>query len=107
VRGAGFILHTADGLAKEPEGAELWRATQADIDAIAPPLARILNRYAPARSLAGLSDEAELLIGVGAYMRTQLAERGRVATIKRQRDQAAADAAGEGYTFEQPQPPEA
>jgi hypothetical protein len=84
VRAGGFLLHTADGLSREPGGEELWRATEADVEAIAPPLARILNRYEPARRLAGVSDETELAIGLMGYARRNLAERGRLATTKRQ-----------------------
>jgi hypothetical protein len=99
VRGAGLVLHTADGLSREPEGAELWRATEDDIGMIAPPLSRIMNRYEPARRLAGVSDEAELAIGVLAYTRRQLVARGQVATAKRQRDELAAEEAGPETTF--------
>ncbi len=87
VRGAGFVLHTADGLSREPEGAELWKATEDDCEAIGAPLARILNRYEPARRLAGVADEGELALGVAGYMRRNLVERGRVATAKRQREE--------------------
>ncbi len=71
------------------------------VQAIGAPLARILNRYAPARRLAGVSDEAELGFAAAAYFRRNLAERGRLATAKREREEAAAaagtwPAAGEG-----------
>jgi hypothetical protein len=88
VRGGGFLLHTADGLSREPEGTDLWKATEDDIDAIAPPLARILNRYEPARRLAGVADEGELALGMAAYVRRNLVERGRVAGAKHQREEA-------------------
>lgn len=85
VRAAGFMLHTADGLSREPEGRELWRATEEDVDTIGPPLARILNRYEPARRLAGVSDEGELAFALVAYTRRNLVDRGRVATAKQLR----------------------
>ncbi len=94
VRAGGFLLHTADGLSREPGGEELWRATEADLQAIAPPLARILNRYEPARRLAGVSDETELAIGLMGYTRRNLAERGRLITPRRQTEDAAAQGAG-------------
>ncbi|HEY2936761.1 MAG TPA: hypothetical protein VGJ25_09175 [Gaiellaceae bacterium] len=94
-RGAGYLLHTADGLSREPEGDALWKATEDDIEAIGPPLARILNRYEPARRLAGVADEGELALGILAYTRRNLVERGRVATAKQQRAEA----------IEQTQPP--
>lgn len=87
LRGAGFLLHAADPVAREPEAAELWRATEQDVDAIGPPLARILNRYAPARALAGVSDEAELAFGMLAYAKRNLATRGRAITAKREREE--------------------
>jgi hypothetical protein len=99
VRAGGFLLHTADGMAREPGGDELWRATEADVDAIAPPLARILNRYEPARRLAGVSDETELAIGLMGYARRNLAERGRLVTAKRQAA-TAAPADGQPDLFE-------
>lgn len=112
VRAGGFLLHTADGLTREPEGSDLWRATEADVDAIAPPLSRILNRYAPARRLAGVSDEAELALGLMAYARKNLADRGRVVSAKKHRDELAAehattDAAGTVVTWPEQEPPAA
>jgi hypothetical protein len=106
VRAGGFVLHTADGMSREPEGGELWRATEADVDAIAPPLSRILNRYAPARRLAGVTDEFELAVGVMAYARENLAERGRIVTAKRKRDEIAEQADASG-TWPEPEPPPA
>jgi hypothetical protein len=87
-RGGAFLLHQADPLGHEPDGGDLWRATEADVDAIAPPLSRILNRYAPARRLAGVSDEAELAFGFLGYAKRNLAERGRLARLKREREEA-------------------
>lgn len=98
VRAGGFLLHTADPVAKDPIAAELevelWRATEDDVDAIAPPLARILNRYAPARRLAGVSDEMELAFGMIGYLRENLADRGRVLTARRRADEEAAGPEG-------------
>lgn len=88
VRAGGFLLHNADSIAQEPEALELWRATEADVEAIGPPLARILNRYAPARRLAGVSDEAELAFGLMAYARRNLATRGRAVQAKKEREAA-------------------
>lgn len=84
VRGAGFTLHKIDGLHLEPGGEELWRATAEDAEAIGAPLSRILNRYAPARELAGYADEAELTLALVAYTRDNLALRGRL--VKQRRD---------------------
>jgi hypothetical protein len=108
VRGIGFALHKSDGLHHEPGGEELWRATAEDVDMIAPPLSRILNRYAPARRLAGVTDEAELAFGVIAYTRENLALRGRLVRQRAEREErpewgpgagdvADADAGANGY----------
>lgn len=99
VRAGGFLLHTADPVARDQVAHELeidlWRATEDDVSAIAPPLARILNRYEPARRLAGVSDEMELAFGMIGYLRENLADRGRILTTKRhQDDQAQEDAGG-------------
>jgi len=93
VRAGGYLLHAADGLGQEPEGTLLWRATEEDIAAIGPPLARILNRYDAARRLAGHVDEGELGFAMAAYARRNLALRGRVAYAKKTRVQAAEEAA--------------
>jgi hypothetical protein len=87
VRAGGFLLHNADSASREPGGEEIWRATETDVAAIAPPLARILNRYAPARRLAGVSDEAELAFALSGYTRRNLATRGRVMRAKREREE--------------------
>lgn len=105
VRAGGYMLHAADGLSREPGGDELWRATEADVSSMAPPLSRILNRYAPARRLAGVADEGELAFAMISYARHNLAERGRLASAKRVRDKAAEEAAGEGWPAGPAAPP--
>jgi hypothetical protein len=97
VRAGGFLLHTADSLSREPEGTELWRATEADVEAMGPPLARILNRYEPARRLAGVADEGELAFAMISYARRNLVERGRVAMAKRDRDAELEAASAEAW----------
>lgn len=93
VRGMGFALHSADPISAEPEAGELWRATQEDADAIGSPLARILNRYAPARRLAGLSDEAELAFALAPYAKRNMMLRGRALQAKRAREATGEDPA--------------
>jgi hypothetical protein len=83
VRGIGFLLHRADALGSKPGGDELWRATEQDAADAAPPLARILNRYEPARRLAGISDEAELGFVLAGYVKRNLAMRGRLSAEQR------------------------
>jgi hypothetical protein len=100
VRAGGFLLHTADPIARDEVAKELevdlWRATEDDVSAIAPPLARILNRYEPARRLAGVSDEMELAFGMIGYLRENMADRGRIVTAKRRRE---AEQTGEDGTI--------
>lgn len=78
LRGGFFIVHTVDPVSRLPGGGELWRMTQADALEAGSPLARILNRYEPARRLAGVSDEAELAMILLAHTRRELAARGRI-----------------------------
>lgn len=87
LRGAGFALHSADGASSEEGGEELWRMTEADLDAMGPPLAAILNRYDAARRLAGLSEEGALAFGLAAYAKRNLATRGRVLASARAREE--------------------
>lgn len=107
VRAGGYMLHAADGLSREPGGDDLWRATEADVNAMAPPLARILNRYAPARRLAGVADEGELAFAMIAYARHNLAERGRLASAKRRREEELEEAAGGQIWIDPTAPPPA
>lgn len=86
MRGVGFMLHHADPIGQEPGGEDLWRMTEQDALAAGAPLARILNRYDPARRLAGQADEAELAFAMVGYARSQLALRGRLVTQKRARE---------------------
>lgn len=44
-----------------------WVMTQRDLDRIAPPLTRILNRYDTTRAIAAYSDELAVALGVGLY----------------------------------------
>lgn len=87
MRGVGFMLHHADPIGAEPGGDELWRMTEADALAAGAPLSRILNRYDPARRLAGQADEAELAFAMLGYAKSQLSLRGRLVAEKRARDE--------------------
>lgn len=101
LRGGGFLLHVADGLsrAKPPEHIEdpradcgcdacqLWRLTERDALDAGAPLARILNRYEPARRLAGVADEAELGFALLAYAKRNLSARARLLEDKRAREE--------------------
>jgi hypothetical protein len=58
----GDSIHAAVGV-----GEYDWVMTQRDLDRIAPPLTRILNRYELTKAVAGYSDELALLMGFGLY----------------------------------------
>ena len=64
-----------------------WVMTQRDLDRIAPPLTRILNRYDAAKVAAGYSDELAVLIGAGLYGWRSMLERVAV-TRAEERNQA-------------------
>lgn len=103
IRAGGFLLHHADPLGSEPGGENLWRATEEDALAIGQPLSRILNRYAPARRLAGVSDEAELGFELVGYLRSNLALRGRLVQTKKAAEEQAPPGPFDGAE-EQPTP---
>ncbi len=88
LKGAGFLLHSADGASRKEGGDELWKMTESDLEAMGPPLANILNRYDAARRLAGLSDEGALAFGMLGYAKRNLATRGRILTEEREAEEA-------------------
>lgn len=97
LRAGGFLLHVADGLSrvKPPEhehdpradcgcdACQLWRLTERDAIDAGAPLARILNRYEPARRLAGVVDEVEFGSAMLAYAKRNLTTRARLLDHKR------------------------
>lgn len=105
LRGAGFMLHTMDPLAGSPFAPELWKLTEEDLDAMAAPAARIANRYAPARQLAGLSDEVGLGMAAYPYIRRNLVERGRAAAMLKQAARSGPHAPPPGYVEPAATPP--
>lgn len=66
----GGAIHAVAGVSEED-----WIYTQADLDAIAPPLTRILNRYPVTQAAAGTGDELAVMIGLGGYAMRSYAER--------------------------------
>jgi hypothetical protein len=66
----GSLIHSIAGV-----GEQDWHYTEADLQAIAPPLARILNRYPVTRAAAGTGDEIALTIGLGGYVSRSYRER--------------------------------
>lgn len=65
----GRVLHAAAGAAEQD-----WLYTELDLDAIAPPLTRIANRYEPVRRYAGFSDPVMVFIGMAGYATRSLVE---------------------------------
>lgn len=59
-----------------------WVMTQRDLERIAPPLTRILNRYDAAKVAAGYSDELSVVVGFGLYGWRSMLE--RVAVLRAQ-----------------------
>lgn len=78
VRGFGLVLHTLDPATELAGGDALWRATSTEASEIGEPLSRILARYAPARKLAGVVDEAELGAAFVTYAKRNMKLRGRL-----------------------------
>ena len=62
LRVVGMGLHELIGRSEKD-----WLMTRQDLDNIAPPLTRILNRHEPLRAVAAASDPIDLLIGTGFY----------------------------------------
>jgi hypothetical protein len=68
----GSALHAL--VAVDPDSGE-WRYTEADLQAIAPPLTSILNRYDATRAAAAAGDELAVAIGFGGYAARSWRER--------------------------------
>ena len=62
LEGAGAGLHQLLG-----QGERDWKMTQADLDRIAPPLTRIVNRYEPTARLSPMADPLLVAHGVILY----------------------------------------
>jgi hypothetical protein len=106
VKGGGLLLHVADPLAQDPGGEELWRATEQDAADIGAPLSRILNRYAPARRLAGVADEGELAFATVAYAKRNLVLRGQLVRQRRAAEAEAEATHGGTEMFQRDEPTE-
>lgn len=61
-----------------PEDTETWKQTKRDLDTIAPPMTRILNRYDVTRAAAAAGDEILLVTAVGRYGFTNYTKRRRL-----------------------------
>lgn len=61
----GEITHAALKVGADDE--ETWKHTRRDLDSIAPPLSRILNRYDVTRAAAAAGDEILLVTAVSRY----------------------------------------
>lgn len=70
LRAKGSAIHAIAGVTDAD-----WLYTAADLDAIAPPLTRILNRHDLTRAAAGTADEIAVVIGFGGYITRSYRER--------------------------------
>ncbi|HEU4656853.1 MAG TPA: hypothetical protein VFR97_04990 [Capillimicrobium sp.] len=73
-------LLTAQGMATHSliavdKDSEEWIHTQADLNAIAPPLTNILNRYDVTRAASAAGDELALIMGLAGYATRSIRER--------------------------------
>jgi hypothetical protein len=102
VRIVGLVAHTVDPLSNSEFADDLWKADDEDCREIAPPLARIMNRHASLRQLAGFSDEAELTAAMWSYTRKNTAQRGRIKMFEKRAADAGNDAHRSLYEPEQP-----
>jgi hypothetical protein len=66
----GVAIHAVAGVADED-----WIHTKDDLDSIAPPLTRILNRYPVTQAAAGTGDELAVVIGLSGYAMRSWTER--------------------------------
>lgn len=86
-----------------------WRATQSDMDRIAPPATSIVNRYRTTRAIAQKSDEAALIIGLGLYSWRSMLERQAALALRELEEQEAGaprPAPGPSPAAAPPPPPE-
>jgi hypothetical protein len=86
--GTGHGLHLLLGA-----GEKDWLMTQTDLDRIAPPLTRIMNRYEPALAASVYADPLLVGWGLGLYGWRSVLQ--RQAALK-----ARAEARGDGYVHE-------
>lgn len=73
LRTQGGILHALLSGGHE----EAWIYTKNDLDAIAPPMCRIANRYTFTRALAAAGDEIALVTALGGYGFRSMRQRGQ------------------------------
>jgi hypothetical protein len=68
----GSVVH---GLAAIDKESDEWVWLQAELDAIVPPLTRIINRYDSLRRLAEAGDPLAVMIALGGYSRRSIETR--------------------------------
>jgi hypothetical protein len=90
----GVLLNAGDGLHAVVGVGDLdWVMTETDLERIAPPLTRIVNRYPALAAVAGHSDEVAVSIGAGLWTWRSLLER-RAVLRARESDEPAAPLSG-------------
>jgi hypothetical protein len=100
----GFTVHALFGVAERD-----WVYTEADLETIAPPLARILNRYDLTRAAAHVGDEAAVAMGLGGYVvRSVVARRAALKARELEPDRPVTGFDADGQRYQPPtNPPEA
>jgi hypothetical protein len=89
----GLLLNVGDGLHAVVGVGELdWAMTETDLDRMAGPMCRIVNRYPALAAAAGHSDELAVSIGAGLWTWRSLLERRAVMHTRRRDEPAQADA---------------
>lgn len=81
---AGDMAHAGLGVAERD-----WQMTKADLERIAPPLTRILNRFEPSRAVAAYSDPAAVAMGFGMYGWRSALERSAVTKAEARQEDGA------------------
>lgn len=93
LRGGFFVARVVDPVARTDAGklVELWRLDTQDALEAGAPLSRMMNRYAPVRTLAGFADEAELGLTLGPLIAEQIRRRGQAIAALEERAQRGVD----------------
>jgi hypothetical protein len=97
LKNAGDALHAGFGI-----GEYDWALTRRDLERIAPPMTRILNRYEPTRAVARFSDPLAVALGMGMYGWRSVLERSAV--LRARAEEEAHAGAGLAPGFEPPPP---
>lgn len=84
LKNTGALMHAGFGV-----GEHDWEMTRADLERIAPPATRILNRYQFTKAIAAYSDPAAVAIGTGLWGWRSTLERIAVLQAAREAEEGA------------------